>query len=170
VRFFFHFFAALVHQVVIALTLIAFGDGVPVLFGHSDAVFLHESVDKVVLTLENRGKAMKRLPHNNVEALAQTGDEGVGRFRGQIKVMFRLLVAEVRYHDSELAFPSRFGHISLRRCLQELFEQTRLNRATGEMDGIVAALVVNEPVSEVVFESYVKADLAHNSLILLIQS
>lgn len=50
---FFRIFLAPFHTLVnIAFALIAFGNGVPVLLGHFNAVLLHKGIDEVVLPLE----------------------------------------------------------------------------------------------------------------------
>ena len=53
------FFRPVSHHVDVALPLIAFGDGVPVLLGRLDAVLLHPGIDQLVLTLAYLAEVMQ---------------------------------------------------------------------------------------------------------------
>lgn len=153
------FLAPLDTPVNVALPLIAFGDGVPVLFRLLDAMFLHKSVNEIVLTLKDSIEAMQGVPHINVEAVAYASLQRLGRLRWQVEIVPRIFRAEVRKQDANEALATDLRHIIRRGCLQELFEQTPLHRAANEADGVIAALVVDKPLREIVFEFEVKVHI-----------
>ena len=72
-----HFFHTARRAVRPTLALVSFSDGVPIFLVHLDAVLAHKSVDKFVLSLEQRRELVERSPQLHIEAIADSSDEQV---------------------------------------------------------------------------------------------
>lgn len=118
--------------------------------------FLHEGIYEMILPLKECVETMQGVPHIYVEAVADASLQRLCSFRGQVEVTACVFGAEVREQDAHESFTSYLRHIIRGRRLQELFEQTPLHRASYEADGIIAPLVVDEPLSEIFFESEIE--------------
>ena len=146
------FFRPVSHHIDVALTLITFGDGVPVFLGRLDAVLLHPRIYQFVLTLADFAEVMQFLPELNVEAVADKIEQhrqGAGR---QVIVCLRRTVAERRNPDGQFAVGADLRLHPLRQLGHIQFERLALDRAAGKMHRHLAAVFVYEPLREIVLQ------------------
>lgn len=130
-----HFFHTARRAVRPTLALVSFSDGVPVLLVHLDAMLAHKSVDKFVLSLEQRRELVERSPQLHIEAIADSSDEQVLGVLRQVVIrsdVLRLEIWNSDYHCTGIVSLNLLWHI-IRLHFEKRFENATLDAAASEV-------------------------------------
>ena len=102
-------FIPFTHLVQMSLSLVSFGDSVPVRFVGVDAVLLHPSVNEFILPLPDFAEMVEVSPQLNVEAVTDYVLQSRHSMRRQIVEHFRRSVSERRHENRHMTGSAKTG-------------------------------------------------------------
>lgn len=156
------FLSADVGEIVLAETLVDFGDGVPASAVLLDAALLHVQINQVLLLLANLTEVVETCPTVHIEGVLDVLQEGAFACVGDVVVGARVAELGIWDTDSDLVLLLAVRKDEVGRTDNGELDKLGLDTAVVQTHGVSAAMPVDEPLAQVAGHFDVYVVVAHN--------